>query len=136
MNNPHEEDVLTGSWIIDPNDELITLTDDLFTRADDTPETEQRTLAGLAAMEHADIQYKERLADLRLAIGLTQTDVASQMGVSQSGIAAIESPTDIRISTLARYLDAIGGHGELVVEFPDHTRMTIGLEQLVPAGRR
>jgi hypothetical protein len=82
MNNPHE-DVLTGSWIIDPNDELVTLTDDLFTRADDTPETEQRTLAGLAAMEHADIQYKERLADLRLAIGLTQTDVAHQMGISQ-----------------------------------------------------
>ncbi len=54
------------------------------------------------------------------------------MGVSQSGVAAIESPTDVRLSTLARYLDAIGGHGELVVEFPDHTRLTIGLAQLVP----
>jgi hypothetical protein len=54
MNNP-EEDVLAGSWIIDPNDELVTLTDDGFTRADDTLETEKRTLAGLAAMEHADI---------------------------------------------------------------------------------
>jgi hypothetical protein len=54
------------------------------------------------------------------------------MGVSQSGVAAIESPNDVRLSTLARYLDAIGGHGELVVEFSDHTRLTIGLEQLVP----
>ena len=35
-----------------------------------------------------------------------------------------------------RYLDAIGGHGELVVEFADHSRMSIGLDQLVPANRR
>ena len=59
-----------------------------------------------------------------------------RMGVSQPAVAAIETPTDVRLSTLARYLDAIGGHGELVVEFPDHTRITIGLEQLVPANRR
>ena len=131
MNNQHD-DVLAGSWIIDPSDELVTLTDDMFTRADDTPETEARTLAELAAMEHADVQYKQRLADLRHAIGLTQSDVANQMGVSQSGIAAIESPTDIRISTLARYLDAIGGHAELDVTFGDNSHIKIDLKQLIP----
>jgi DNA-binding XRE family transcriptional regulator len=136
MNNQHGQDVLSDSWTIDPNDKVVTLTDALFTRADHTPEIEARTVVGLVEMERKDVQYKERLADLRLAIGLTQTDVASQMGVSQSGIAAIESPTDIRISTLARYLEAIGGHGELVVKFFDHTRITIDLQQLVPEGRR
>lgn len=130
------DDVLAGSWTIDGNDELVTLTDDMFTRHDDTDETEARTLAGLTAAAQADKIYKERLADLRRATGLTQTEVASHMGVSQSGVAAIESPTDVRLSTLARYLDAIGGHCELVVEFPDHTRLTIGLDQLVPLGRR
>ena len=125
-------DVLAGSWTIDGNDELVTLTDDMFNRDDDTNQTETRTLAQLAAMDHADKLYKERLADLRRATGLTQTEVARQMGVSQSGVAAIETPTDIRLSTLARYLDAIGGHGELVVEFPDHTRLTIDIKQLVP----
>jgi hypothetical protein len=54
------------------------------------------------------------------------------MGVSQPSAAAIETPTDIRLSTLARYLEAIGGHGELVVEFPDHTRVSISLDQLIP----
>jgi DNA-binding XRE family transcriptional regulator len=132
MSNAQHDDVLAGNWIANGNDELITLTDDMFVRADDTPETEARTLAGLAAMEQADKQYKERLADLRRAIGLTQTEVAHHMGVAQSGIAAIEAPTDIRLSTLVRYLEAIGGHGELVVEFPDHTRLNINLEQLVP----
>ena len=126
------DDVLAGSWTIDGNDEIVTLTDEMFTRDDDTDETETRALAELAAMEQADKVYKERLADLRRATGLTQTEVAHHMGVSQSGVAAIESPTDVRLSTLARYLDAIGGHCELVVEFPDHTRFTIGLQQLVP----
>jgi DNA-binding XRE family transcriptional regulator len=132
MKNQHEE-VLAGSWIIDPNDELVTLTDDMFTRADDNPETEARTLAELAAMQQADIHYKQRLADLRHAMGLTQTDVATQMGVSQSGVAAIEAPTDIRISTLARYLDAIGGHAELDVTFGDNSHIKIDLKLLVPA---
>ena len=134
MNNTRTaDDVLAGSWTINGNDELVTLTDDMFTRDDDTDETAARTLAGLADMEQADKIYKKRLADLRRATGLTQTEVAHHMGVSQSGVAAIESPTDVRLSTLARYLDAIGGHGELVVEFPDHTRFAIGLEQLVPS---
>ena len=135
-NTQPAHDVLAGTWTIEGNDELVTLTDDMFIRDDDTDETEARTLAGIAAMDHADKLYKERLADLRRATGLTQSEVAHQMGVSQSGVAAIETPTDIRLSTLARYLDAIGGHGELVVEFPDHTRLTIGLEQLLPVGRR
>jgi DNA-binding XRE family transcriptional regulator len=131
-NAQHTDDVLAGNWIADGTEELVTLTDDMFIRRDDTPETEARTLAGLAAMEQADKLYKERLADLRRATGLTQTEVAHHMGVSQSGVAAIETPTDIRISTLVRYLEAIGGRGELVVEFPDHTRLNINLEQLVP----
>ena len=84
----------------------------------------------------ADNIYAGRLADMRRALGCTQTDVAQRMGVSQPAVASIETPTDVRLSTLARYLDAIGGHGELVVEFADHSRMSIGLDQLVPANRR
>ena len=41
-----------------------------------------------------------------------------------------------RMTASVRYLGAIGGHGELVVEFADHSRMSIGLDQLVPANRR
>jgi DNA-binding XRE family transcriptional regulator len=133
MSIPKEsEDLLAGSWAIDGDEELVTLTDEMFVRSDDSPEAEARTLSGLAAMHEEDKLYKARLADLRRATGLTQADVANHMGVSQSGVAAIESPTDIRISTLARYLEAIGGHAELNVTFDDHTHMTINLKQLVP----
>jgi DNA-binding XRE family transcriptional regulator len=130
MNTP-DTDILAGSWTIDPNDELVTLTDDMFQRPDDTPDTETRTVTGLTEMAHADKIYKERLAELRHAAGLTQTEVAHHMGISQSGIAAIESPTDIRISTLARYLDAIGSTAELTITYHDHTTIAIHLNQLV-----
>ena len=137
MNEP-TNDVLAGSWIpgVTDDDTEIVLTDEHFDRADFTAKHRAAIEAEVAAMEHADSLYAERLADMRRALGCTQTDVAQRMGVSQPAVAAIETPTDVRLSTLARYLDAIGGHGELVVAFPDHTRMTIGLEQLVPADRR
>ena len=136
--NDRTDDVLAGSWIPSDSDDdtELVLTDEHFDRPDFTPEHRAAIETEVAAMQQADTLYAERLADLRHALGCTQTDVAQRMGISQPAVAAIETPTDVRLSTLARYLDAIGGHGELVVEFPDHTRMTIGLDQLVPANRR
>jgi hypothetical protein len=89
MNN-QPEDVLAGSWIIDSNDEVVRFPDDMFVRGNYTEEIEARTLAGLAAMDQADSLFKERLADLRYATGLTQSEVARGIGVSKSGVAAIE----------------------------------------------
>jgi DNA-binding XRE family transcriptional regulator len=136
--NDRTDDVLAGSWIPSDSDDdtELVLTDEHFDRPDFTPEHRSAIETEVAAMQQADTLYAERLADLRLALGCTQMEVAQRMGVSQPAVAAIETPTDVRLSTLARYLDAIGGHGELVVAFSDHTRMTIGLEQLVPVGRR
>lgn len=136
MNN--SDDVLDGSWIPshDSSDDEVTLTDEHFDHHDLTTEHLAGIDAEVAAMRHADAIYAQRLSDMRRAIGATQTDIAQRMGVSQPAVAAIETPTDVRLSTLARYLEAIGGHGELVVEFADHTRMTIGLDQLVPSERR
>jgi DNA-binding XRE family transcriptional regulator len=137
MNDP-TNDVLAESWVPSDSDDdtELVLTDEHFDRADYTPEHRTAIELEVTAMHTADTLYAERLADMRHALGCTQTEVAHRMGVSQPAVAAIETPTDVRLSTLVRYLDAIGGHGELIVEFPDHTRMTIGLEQLVPTGRR
>jgi transcriptional regulator with XRE-family HTH domain len=49
------------------------------------------------------------LADERLALGLSQTEVAARMGTSQSAVARLESgDADIRLSTLERYAAALG----------------------------
>ena len=49
------------------------------------------------------------LADERVALGLSQTEVAARMGTSQSAVARLESgDADIRLSTLERYVAALG----------------------------
>jgi ribosome-binding protein aMBF1 (putative translation factor) len=51
----------------------------------------------------------EDLAAHRVALGLSQTEVAARMGTSQSAVARLESgDADVRLSTLERYADAIG----------------------------
>lgn len=45
----------------------------------------------------------------RVAQGLSQTDVAAEMGTSQSSVARFEaSAGDLRLSTLERYAAAVG----------------------------
>jgi predicted transcriptional regulator len=49
------------------------------------------------------------LAEERVALGLSQTEVAARMGTSQSAVARLESgDADVRLSTLERYVAALG----------------------------
>jgi transcriptional regulator with XRE-family HTH domain len=49
------------------------------------------------------------LAEERIALGLSQTTVAAQMGTSQSSVARIESgDADLKLSTLERYASTLG----------------------------
>lgn len=59
-----------------------------------------------------------RLAELRKQQGLTQTDVAQQMGVSQRRVSQIERGKVDRseVSTLRVYVEAIGGRVEIVAD--------------------
>jgi len=51
----------------------------------------------------------EELTSIRLAAGLSQTEVAARMGTSQSAVARMEAGDgDIRLSTLERYAAAVG----------------------------
>jgi predicted transcriptional regulator len=56
----------------------------------------------------------------RRAAGLSQTEVAARMGTSQSAVARIEAGTsDVRLSTLLRYAEAIGHELDLRLEKTD-----------------
>ncbi len=62
------------------------------------------------------------LAQLRLAFGLTQTDVAAASGRPQSVISRIErAPEVIQLATLIAYLNGLGAHAKLVIERDDAT---------------
>jgi DNA-binding XRE family transcriptional regulator len=59
------------------------------------------------------------LRDLRKAHELTQTRMAETLGLGQDGISRIEQRSDLLISTLRSYVEAMGGKLHLVAEFPD-----------------
>jgi predicted transcriptional regulator len=45
--------------------------------------------------------------------------MARRLGVKQVSISRLESRADPRLSTLTKYIDAMGGRLHLVVEFPE-----------------
>lgn len=62
-----------------------------------------------------------RLAELRHRRGASQSAIADALAVSQPNISRIEQEDDVYLSTLARYVAALGGHLEVRTVFPDET---------------
>ena len=54
------------------------------------------------------IAKAEFLGPMRQALGKTQLDIARGLGVGQGAVAQLEKRTDILVSTLARYAQAMG----------------------------
>jgi DNA-binding XRE family transcriptional regulator len=59
------------------------------------------------------------LDELRAARQLTQTSMAKILEVGQSEISKIENRTDMYVSTLASYVEAMGGTLEIRAVFPE-----------------
>ena len=66
-------------------------------------------LPGFKEMAERRRALAEELVSRRVALGLSQTEVAARMGTSQSAVARFESgQADVRLSTLERYAAAVG----------------------------
>lgn len=59
------------------------------------------------------------LRELRKAHHRTQVSMARQLGISQDGVSRLEKRSDLLLSTLRNYVEAMGGNLRLVAEFPD-----------------
>ena len=59
------------------------------------------------------------LRHLRRARDLTQQSMAKLLHIDQAAISKIESRSDMLLSTLRSYIEAMGGSLRLVAEFPD-----------------
>jgi predicted transcriptional regulator len=69
----------------------------------------QPLFGGFKEMAERRRALAEDLVAMRLEVGLSQTEVAARMGTSQSAVARLESgDADVRLSTLERYVAAIG----------------------------
>ena len=59
------------------------------------------------------------LQELRQSLNITQAEVAQELDVNQAAISKMERQEDMRISTLLRFVEALGGKLKLVAHFPD-----------------
>ncbi|WP_327114345.1 helix-turn-helix domain-containing protein [Nocardia sp. NBC_01730] len=87
------------------------------------PRTEDERAAGVARARGRRESYVRghQLAEIRKAIGLTQTELAGLLDVSQARISKIESGEIAGIDTIRAYVAALGGKVDVVVTLGDRT---------------
>jgi transcriptional regulator with XRE-family HTH domain len=67
-----------------------------------------------------ELRQEMDLAQLRTARRLSQAALGELLHVEQPAIAKLEKRTDMYVSTLRRFIEAIGGELEITARFPDH----------------
>lgn len=100
--------------------------------------------AGLSAKDRAqaealtdEMDRELSLAELRRARALTQDQLAADLHVGQASIAKLERRTDMYLSTLRRFVEAMGGELDIVARFPDqHSVKLRGIGELAEGGRQ
>ena len=86
------------------------------------PEERRRRIEERAAEM---IREEINLRELRRLRKLTQARLSKKLKIGQEGVSRIEKRTDLYLSTLRSYVEAVGGKLSLIVEFPDHTAVTL-----------
>lgn len=97
------------------------------------------TLQGILNNEKLDVVARARakadtillnicLEDIRALMEKTQAELAEVLGIKQAAIADMEKAgTDIKLSSLKRYVEAGGGKLSLDIELPDGRRYGFAL---------
>jgi DNA-binding XRE family transcriptional regulator len=61
------------------------------------------------------------LEQLRIALGVSQEELARLLDVQQPAISKLERRSDMRVSTLRELIEALGGELKLSAKFKDRT---------------
>jgi len=78
-----------------------------------SPESQERVKKRTAQM------YSEMaLQELRQAMQLTQQQIAEHLKMNQAAVSKIEHQSDMYLSTLRRFLAAMGGELRIIAHFP------------------
>ena len=65
------------------------------------------------------------LRELRAVLGFTQEALANRLGVQQAAVSRLERRSDITLSSLRRYVEALGGQLEITVRTPDGEQLRL-----------
>jgi DNA-binding transcriptional regulator YiaG len=92
-----------------------------------------RTLYDAAVAEVEAEVHRHRLAlvAVRRAMGLTQAQLATEMGTSQSEVSRIEHQADWLLTTLRSYVRAAGGELTLLVRLPGQAEAELDLDAVL-----
>ena len=83
---------------------------------DALPEDRRRAIETRAAEK---IEAIRGLQALRKLAGVTQAGLSERLGQPQGNISRLENNSDMLLSTLSNYVEALGGKLRLTVELPD-----------------
>jgi transcriptional regulator with XRE-family HTH domain len=67
-----------------------------------------------------ELREEMDLTQLRAARRLSQAALGEILHVEQPAVAKLEKRTDMYVSTLRRFIEAMGGELEITARFPDH----------------
>jgi DNA-binding XRE family transcriptional regulator len=65
------------------------------------------------------------LAQLRQSRHVTQVQLAETLGITQGNVSRLEARSDVYLSTLRSYVEALGGHLEIAAVFDDDERVAV-----------
>ena len=85
---------------------------------DKLPKKRQQAIQKRAAELLAE---EATLRQLREARERSQEDLAKKLQIKQAAVSKLERRTDMYLSTLRSYIEAMGGELEIVARFPDRT---------------
>jgi DNA-binding XRE family transcriptional regulator len=71
------------------------------------------------------IAEEKSLRELREAQRLTQESMAKALGIGQDSVSRLEKRTDLLLTTLRGYIEAMGGRLHLIVEFPNREPVSL-----------
>jgi transcriptional regulator with XRE-family HTH domain len=74
------------------------------------------------------------LHELRQAREKTQQEMAEALGTTQANISQLEKRADMYLSTLRRYVEALGGELEITARFPSGELRLLGFGDAGEAG--
>lgn len=86
-----------------------------------------------SVMAEEMVRHADSLAEVRLALVKTQDEVARVLNVKQNAVAQLEKRSDLLLSTLRKYVEAMGG--ELAVAVRTGTGTVIVLDSLSSLAR-
>ena len=81
--------------------------------------------------EHVEARFEElrgeveSLGELRRAAGKAQAEIASILKIKQPSVSKIEKLAELYLSTLRSYVEAVGGHLDLIVRLPSRAPLRI-----------